>query len=445
MFTRLYKPRVAKVHNHISLNVEENRSIKMQHDFEALIQRYEYMCSQGSSEEEDELTCLDQNVPQPAKLGRVPTIQPARYGVTNVCSESKIEMLLKSNGSNQTFTELLSGDFLGQPVQCNRPVCVTDITDVVGLRGESPDLLDLDQAGSQDLSFYDIEVPNTKREFPVRMDCCSNSDTYPSLNVYHTEEQNIREMESKIIQGLKQDINATCCCLQINDDPYRWSVEDVHRWIEWQCRVYNFNINNIKLEYFNLRGADLCSLTEEEFKLRAYDEGPTLYSQLDIWKCARDIPNGSSYNVQELPSFDPCQVPALSLSPTPSTSSEDSLSNDSSSSSSFENHHSRFQLNDQLPEEPDHKPQIQLWQFLKQLLLQPEQYKNYIKWVDRASGIFKIEDSVQVAKLWGRRKKRPAMNYDKLSRSIRQYYKKGIIKKTEQSKRLVYQFCTPYL
>ena len=60
-------------------------------------------------------------------------------------------------------------------------------------------------------------------------------------------------------------------------------------------------------------------------------------------------------------------------------------------------------------------------------------------------GIFKIEDSARVARLWGQRKNRPAMNYDKLSRSIRQYYKKGIIKKTEQSKRLVYQFCEAYL
>ncbi|OQR75530.1 SAM pointed domain-containing Ets transcription factor-like [Tropilaelaps mercedesae] len=58
--------------------------------------------------------------------------------------------------------------------------------------------------------------------------------------------------------------------------------------------------------------------------------------------------------------------------------------------------------------------------------------------------IFKIEDSVRVAKLWGRRKNRPAMNYDKLSRSIRQYYRKGIMKKTERSQRLVYQFCPAY-
>jgi len=61
------------------------------------------------------------------------------------------------------------------------------------------------------------------------------------------------------------------------------------------------------------------------------------------------------------------------------------------------------------------------------------------------AGIFKIEDSVRVAKLWGERKNRPQMNYDKLSRSIRQYYKKGIIRKTDNSKRLVYQFCPAYM
>ena len=59
-------------------------------------------------------------------------------------------------------------------------------------------------------------------------------------------------------------------------------------------------------------------------------------------------------------------------------------------------------------------------------------------------GIFKIDDSGLVARKWGERKHRPAMNYDKLSRSIRQYYKKGIMKKTARSQRLVYQFCAHY-
>ena len=87
---------------------------------------------------------------------------------------------------------------------------------------------------------------------------------------------------------------------------------------------------------------------------------------------------------------------------------------------------------------------IHLWQFLKELLSQPAIHGSAIRWLDRQRGVFKIEDSVRVARLWGKRKNRPAMNYDKLSRSIRQYYRKGIMKKTERSQRLVYQFCQPY-
>ena len=49
---------------------------------------------------------------------------------------------------------------------------------------------------------------------------------------------------------------------------------------------------------------------------------------------------------------------------------------------------------------------IHLWQFVKELLLQPSLYGNYIHWIDRAKGIFKIVDSVKVATLWGKRKVR---------------------------------------
>lgn len=86
---------------------------------------------------------------------------------------------------------------------------------------------------------------------------------------------------------------------------------------------------------------------------------------------------------------------------------------------------------------------IHLWQFLRELLLKPHSYGRFIRWLNKEKGIFKIEDSAQVARLWGIRKNRPAMNYDKLSRSIRQYYKKGIIRKPDISQRLVYQFVHP--
>lgn len=41
--------------------------------------------------------------------------------------------------------------------------------------------------------------------------------------------------------------------------------------------------------------------------------------------------------------------------------------------------------------------------------------------------------SFQVARRWGIQKNRPAMNYDKLSRSLRYYYEKGIMQKASGS------------
>uniref|UniRef100_A0A0E9UUR1 ETS domain-containing protein n=1 Tax=Anguilla anguilla TaxID=7936 RepID=A0A0E9UUR1_ANGAN len=38
---------------------------------------------------------------------------------------------------------------------------------------------------------------------------------------------------------------------------------------------------------------------------------------------------------------------------------------------------------------------------------------------------FKLIEPEEVARLWGMQKNRPAMNYDKLSRSLRYYYEKG--------------------
>lgn len=42
---------------------------------------------------------------------------------------------------------------------------------------------------------------------------------------------------------------------------------------------------------------------------------------------------------------------------------------------------------------------------------------------------FKLVEPEEVARRWGIQKNRPAMNYDKLSRSLRYYYEKGIMQK----------------
>ena len=46
----------------------------------------------------------------------------------------------------------------------------------------------------------------------------------------------------------------------------------------------------------------------------------------------------------------------------------------------------------------------------------------------------------QVARRWGLQKNRPAMNYDKLSRSLRYYYEKGIMQKVAGQSKIVEYF-----
>lgn len=65
---------------------------------------------------------------------------------------------------------------------------------------------------------------------------------------------------------------------------------------------------------------------------------------------------------------------------------------------------------------------VTLWQFLLQLLLEPSN-KQLICWTNE-EGEFKLLQAEEVARLWGARKNKPNMNYDKLSRALRYYYDK---------------------
>lgn len=84
---------------------------------------------------------------------------------------------------------------------------------------------------------------------------------------------------------------------------------------------------------------------------------------------------------------------------------------------------------------------LQLWQFLVTLLDDPAN-GHFIAWTGRGME-FKLIEPEEVARRWGIQKNRPAMNYDKLSRSLRYYYEKGIMQKVA-GERYVYKFvCDP--
>ncbi|XP_060948283.1 ETS domain-containing transcription factor ERF [Limanda limanda] len=89
------------------------------------------------------------------------------------------------------------------------------------------------------------------------------------------------------------------------------------------------------------------------------------------------------------------------------------------------------------PESSPGSRQIQLWHFILELL-RKEECHDVIAW-QGDYGEFVIKDPDEVARLWGARKCKPQMNYDKLSRALRYYYNKRILHKTK-GKRFTYKF-----
>uniref|UniRef100_A0A8C4PWI5 ETS domain-containing protein n=1 Tax=Eptatretus burgeri TaxID=7764 RepID=A0A8C4PWI5_EPTBU len=89
------------------------------------------------------------------------------------------------------------------------------------------------------------------------------------------------------------------------------------------------------------------------------------------------------------------------------------------------------------PESSPGSRQIQLWHFILELLHSAE-FRHVIAW-QGDYGEFVIRDPDEVARLWGVRKAKPQMNYDKLSRALRYYYNKRILHKTK-GKRFTYKF-----
>ncbi|XP_048471555.1 transforming protein p68/c-ets-1 [Rhincodon typus] len=266
--------------------------------------------------------------------------------------------------------------------------------------------------------------------------------------------------------------------LGIPKDPRQWMDEHVTHWLTWA--VNEFSLKNVDFHQLQMNGATLCALGRDSFLELAPDfVGDILWEHLEQLQkeCQEDIKpyvvNGvvSSYSENSLFSTYPmgygsehaqCVPPSEYSDPGFITESYQTLHPISSEEllslkyepdyqavitrdAPVESLQAEYYLKQEVVS-PDNmcvgrisrgSGPIQLWQFLLELLTD-KSCQSFISWTGDGWE-FKLADPDEVARRWGKRKNKPKMNYEKLSRGLRYYYDKNIIHKTA-GKRYVYRF-----
>ncbi|XP_011881306.1 PREDICTED: DNA-binding protein Ets97D isoform X2 [Vollenhovia emeryi] len=222
--------------------------------------------------------------------------------------------------------------------------------------------------------------------------------------------------------------------LKIPNDPRDWSETHVKHWLQWAVR--QFNIVSLRLADWNITGAQLCNLTMEEFHAKVpLDPGDVFWTHFELLrKCKfvavvqKDAPDTPNEGVAEksIKARHPKVTKSKSTVNQQARTVNMPLENVDPTSITIAG--SSRTVN---------SGQIQLWQFLLELLTDRE-YRSSIQWVG-TEGEFKLNKPEAVAQLWGARKNKPSMNYEKLSRALRYYYDGDMISKVH-GKRFVYKF-----
>ncbi|XP_008534311.1 ETS-related transcription factor Elf-5 isoform X4 [Equus przewalskii] len=193
--------------------------------------------------------------------------------------------------------------------------------------------------------------------------------------------------------------------------PEYWTKRHVWEWLQFCCEQYRLDASGISFCHFNVSGLQLCSMTQEEFREAAGVCGEYLYFILQNIRAQ----GYSFFNDTEETKAAIRDCADSNCLKTSGIKGQDCPS------------HSRASL------QSSH-----LWEFVRDLLLSPEENCGILEWEDREQGIFRVVKSEALAKMWGQRKKNDRMTYEKLSRALRYYYKTGILERVDR--RLVYKF-----
>eukprot|EP00095_Tigriopus_kingsejongensis_P007222 snap_masked-scaffold1635_size32709-processed-gene-0.2 protein:Tk07222 transcript:snap_masked-scaffold1635_size32709-processed-gene-0.2-mRNA-1 annotation:"dna-binding protein ets97d" len=224
--------------------------------------------------------------------------------------------------------------------------------------------------------------------------------------------------------------------LNIPTDPMEWERAHVAHWIKWAIR--EFPNASIDSDDWHMDGRELCGLSQAEFRRKVpLDPTDMMWTHVELLRKCKFVAVIQTQTEASRPK------PSLA-SPRPSAYS---LAHPSVAQIPRKTHKkppvrlgtAKFTVMSEsaLGNRTGNNGQVQLWQFLLELLTEKD-HREAIHWIGN-DGEFKLENPEIVAQLWGTRKNKPSMNYEKLSRALRYYYDGDMISKV-QGKRFVYKF-----
>ncbi|KAL0280584.1 UNVERIFIED_CONTAM: hypothetical protein PYX00_001838 [Menopon gallinae] len=245
------------------------------------------------------------------------------------------------------------------------------------------------------------------------------------------EEKAAEEKDHDVQWVIDNNFNKELERLKIPQDPRLWNKQQVRLWLVWAVR--QFNLSGLKLSDWMIDGNALCKMTLDTFKKKVpKDPDDLFWTHLELLRKCKFVAIIQKHKPENKQSTDN----------SPSTSSGSRKINRPKEgrkmsrvlgSTSVVSEHKSASGN----RTGSNNGQIQLWQFLLELLTD-KYHRDVIQWITD-DGEFKLNNPEMVAHLWGQRKNKPTMTYEKLSRALRYYYDGDMISKVH-GKRFVYKF-----
>lgn len=251
-------------------------------------------------------------------------------------------------------------------------------------------LINVDENGTKTINIIDVlklsEENDADDVFVGEADDDEIEEFFQDFGEASDEDKRVQWVEAKDFVDQKKMYN-------IPSNPHEWSVDDVKHWLRWAIKT--FDLKNINLDSWNVNGEYICRMTSNHF----------------VEKVPEDNNNNFWTHILVLQTCGQVMVRADQVVKTVDSKV--------------------------VPKKKSCCSTVNLWKFLLELLTD-KTHKDIIRWVDD-NGEFQMVKPDTVARLWGEKKQKNNMTYDKLARALR-YYSEGDLISKVLGKRFVYKF-----